>query len=614
MSESPPSPLALAFEAFQAADLQTAKDLASEVLQREPRNLRALNLLSIIALSMGDYRAHVHYLLRILAVAPNHAPTMITLANMRRAEGKLTEATELARRAIEIAPNYPNAYNTLGLCQQLLENYEQAAECFSYAIRLNPEIGALYINLGVALQYLGKWEEALATYRKAEELTPEIPEIYEAIAHICSHQKRRREAIRNFEKALSITPESPTRLLQLADAKAMGGETEESFALVLRALEVDPNLAEAHYMQGLRLQEQGDFEEAKAAFIRSIDLQPQQGGAYLGLVTNARVTEEHLPYIEAIRSLIRADRLPVNPMILLHTALGKAFDDLGDYEQAIKEVDEANRLELAKGNGVSQFDIEKFSTYVDSIIKRFPAEYFAAHQGLALDSELPIFIVGLPRSGTTLTEQILSSHPEVSAAGEQLFWTEVDTEEKIVALADNQERSRELGEAYLEKMRRREPNARFVTDKRPDNFLFVGYLHALFPNARFILCERDIKDNAVSLYLTPYRTRPPFTQTREGIVAYIEQYRRLMDHWRKVLPSGTLLEISYEETVGDQEAITSRILAFCDLPWNDTCLRPEENRRTVATPSNWQTRQAVYNGSVERWKRYEPWIGALANV
>jgi tetratricopeptide (TPR) repeat protein len=609
----PLSPLAQAFAAYQLGDLRKAKQLGTEVSRREPNNLQALHLLSMVASVSGDRDGHVDLLRRILAIAPNHPPSLIALANVYRTEGNPGDGAKLAERAVVSAPNYASAYNTLGLCLQADGKHFEASERFRQAIRLNPNEATLFVNLGASLHHLGRWGDALASYQKAENLSPNIPEIYEGIAKIYGVQKRRSEAIKNFEKALSITPNSTTRMLQLADARAMVGETEESLRLVLRALEADPTSAEAHYLHGLRLQEQGKFEEARAAFERSLGLEADQGGAYFGLVTNQRVTERDRPVIDTMQSLINANELPADQLVLLHTALGKAHDDIGEYEKAIQHIDEANRLESSKAGG-SRFDPREFGGYTQRIIAEFSAEFFRVRKDWSLDSNLPIFIVGLPRSGTTLTEGILSSHPDVEASGEQVFWTEADRNASVVLLGEEKELSLDLGRSYLETLRRFGPMARFVIDKRPDNFLFVGLIHVLFPSAKIVHCTRDIMDNAASLYITPYRTRPAFTQTREGIVAYIEQYRLLMNHWAKVLPAGAVFNVSYEEMVSNQAAVTRELLNFCGLPWNEGCLRPEENRRSVATPSNWQARQSVYRSSVQRWRHYEPFLGPINHL
>ncbi|HEY3782645.1 MAG TPA: sulfotransferase [Fimbriimonadaceae bacterium] len=608
------SPLALAFEAYERSDLAQASDLASKVLGEEPRNIQALHLMGMLSLAKGDLRSHFEFLRRTLAIAPNHPPSLCALANIRRNEGKLTEAIELARRAIEVAPKYANAFNTIGLCEAAQENYDEAIEFFNHAIRLNPGAAAIYLNLGSVQQKLNDYESALASYRRATELAPALAEAFDGLASVYSALRNRRSAIENFEKALSLTPSSPIRMLRLADARAMSGESEASLQLIEKALSEDPQSAEAHYQLGLRLQELGKFQQAEQTFLRSIELKPDQGGSYLGLFSNSKVGPGQQYLIERVASLKNAGSVDIKDRVLLHTALGKAYDDLGNYEQAINEIDEATRLEIERGHGRNSFDADAFEEYVGSIIETFTTGYSLKHEKWGSSSTTPIFIIGLPRSGTTLTEQILSRHPQVAAAGEQPFWSDVDSECKIVSLAEEEKEVLALAQEYEKRLRVHGPEAHYVTDKRPDNFLFLGFLYTLFPKAKFIHCQRNQLDNAISLYMTPYRVRPPFTQSRENIVSYVEQYQRLMAHWRTVLPPNTLLDVSYESTVNDQKHATKRLLEFCNLDWDASCLAPEQNKRNVSTPSNWQARQKVYQTSVERWRHFEPWLGPIKNL
>ncbi len=606
----PNTALMEAHAAFRAGQLQQARQLALELLSSQPNDVGALHLLGMIAYGMGDLEQQATYLHRLLSVAPNHAPSLNALANMLRSQGKLAEAVQAALGAVHAEPRYVPAYNTLGLCYEQLEKYDEAVNSFKEAIRLKPEVPQIHVNLGAALEHLGLASEALGAYRQALELAPHLPEALDGMGRVLSAQKRRAEAGDCFVRALTVTPNSVPRLLRVADAKAVEGKIGESLALAERALTIEPESASALCFYGQRMQDLGRFDEARAAFRKSIEVNPEQGAAYLGLVSAGKIPNGD-PILGEMQELAKSKSMDRSESVLLHTALSKGLDDAGEYERAIWHVDEANRLELEAWKGRKPFDQQAFARYVDGIINRFTQEYFQARKSWDLDSELPLLIIGLPRSGTTLTEQILSSHPRVSPAGELTFWTDADVTDSIVSLAENPARSRELGNEYERLLRTLGPGARFVTDKRPDNFLFAGLIHVLFQKAPFIHCRRDLIDNALSLYMTPYRTRPPFVHSREDIVFYVRQYQRLMEHWHAILPTERILDLDYEATVRDPGVATRTLLDFCGLEWDENCLRPEENRRAVSTPSNWQSRQAVYSTSVERWQHYEPWLGAL---
>jgi hypothetical protein len=252
---------------------------------------------------------------------------------------------------------------------------------------------------------------------------------------------------------------------------------------------------------------------------------------------------------------------------------------------------------------------------VHESISGFTRDFFARTVSFGSDSELPIFIIGTPRSGTTLVEQIVSSHPDVGAADELSFWHET-----MVALAPfNLERCDAvlmgtLAGDYLSLLRGIAPDAKRVTDKLPDNFLRAGIIHAVFPRARIIHCRRHPVDTSLSIYFANFNQEHDYAYDRDSIAAYYEHYLLLMAHWRKVLPPERFLEVDYERLIANTEQVTRALIAFCGLDWNASCLRHEDNRRTIRTLSVWQARQPIYKRSVARWQRYEPWLGELRRL
>ena len=293
----------------------------------------------------------------------------------------------------------------------------------------------------------------------------------------------------------------------------------------------------------------------------------------------------------------------------VHFALGKAHDDLGEYGRAIEHFDRAN---LLKKRMNKHYDGNAHAELVDRLIRRFTPEFFARNKDMAHDWDVPVLIVGMPRSGTTLAEQIISSHPDVAAGGELTFWPDrapdfgVDRHGRIDPVW-----MRETQAAYQARLGQISTTARRITDKLPQNFQNVGLLHAAFPKARVIHCRRNPTDICLSIYFANFSNRMDFSFDREWIVAYYQQYSRLMQHWRNVLPSNCLLDIEYEELVSAPEPVIRRMIDFCGLEWDDACLRPEQNQRVIKTASIWQARQPIYGTSVSRWRRYEPWLGVF---
>jgi hypothetical protein len=260
------------------------------------------------------------------------------------------------------------------------------------------------------------------------------------------------------------------------------------------------------------------------------------------------------------------------------------------------------------------FDRAGFAAMVDSNIARYTSDFMARNAALATHDSKPLFIVGMYRSGTTLVEQILSSHPDIAAGGELTVWTPTDMDVDAATGALDRDRAQAATAKYLTALNKIGPSAARVTDKLPFNFFRLGAIHALMPEARIIHCRRDPIDTCLSIYATLFNTRITFAARKDDLAFCYRQYLRLMEHWRSVLPSDIFIEVEYEQLVADREAQTRRLVAFSGLDWNDGCLNPERNERAIGTSSAWQARQPVYETSLQRWRRYEPWLGDLRQL
>ena len=421
----------------------------------------------------------------------------------------------------------------------------------------------------------------------------------------------RDEAEQCFARALAVIPDSAQGLLKLARTFAEVGRAEAADRCARAAIATDPNSEDAHRFHAEVLQQLGRFDEAVASFGRAIALQPKRTEAYLGIAFSKRVSEADEPMLSRMRALLVEQSLAERDRANLHYGLGKAADDRGDYADAMQHFDNANRVaaERLRRSGRS-IDRGKHAVNVDRLIATFTPDFFARHAGLGSQSELPVLIVGMIRSGTTLIEQIVSSHPEVGGGGELRFWGDrgmriADVSTGALGAAE----ARDLAAGYCRLLQAIAPTASRVTDKMPTNFLLLGLVHLLLPRARVIHCRRHPVDNCLSMFFTPYTRSPDFAHDRGNLVFYYEQYLRLMAHWRCVLAPDRLLEVDYEAVVEDREHSARQIIAFCGLDWDDACLQHERNSRAIATPSLWQARQPVYRTSVARWRHYEAWLG-----
>jgi tetratricopeptide (TPR) repeat protein len=368
--------------------------------------------------------------------------------------------------------------------------------------------------------------------------------------------------------------------------------------------------AETFLRRGHELTEAGRFDEAAASYERCIALAPGSAAGYFGLVTSRRVTDADRPLIERMEARLAASEMPDPQRMTLHFAAGKALDDLKDYAAAIRHFDAANGI---RGR-LKRYDPTYFERKVDALSARFTRELFEARKVMGNDDPTPVLVLGLPRSGTTLIERIVSSHPQVAGGGELRYWNDqglagADADiDRLARAADG------IRTGYLRLLRKIGPKALRVTDKMPFNFLWIGVIHLLLPNARFIHCRRNPIDTCLSIYTTHFQNGWGVASDRAGLANYYRQYLRLMEHWRSVIPPDRLIDVDYEETTSEPEATARRLIAFCGLEWDDACLQPERNADAVRTASKWQARQPIYRTSVERWRRYEPWIGELRGL
>jgi tetratricopeptide (TPR) repeat protein len=398
---------------------------------------------------------------------------------------------------------------------------------------------------------------------------------------------------------------------------------DEALAAFRRALELAPNYAAAHNGVGGVLEEFGDLAGAEAAFRSAVRHDCGYVFAHykLACLLGGRLPAADLAVMRGLLS-DGADNgqesgLPSDKRMFLHFGLAYALDARGEYAEAAAHAGHGNALQLTFArNGGREYDPAQHDALLAGMVDVFTPEFFERVRGFGSQSELPVFIVGLPRSGTTLIEQILASHSCVFGAGElhligQMMTTAgvrgADTLQGICRL--DREAAGRLASAHLEKLRALDPAALRIVDKMPDNYLYLGLLAVLFPRARFIHCRRDLRDVAVSCWMTHFR-EIPWASGEQHIASRVRAYLRIMDHWRKVLPA-PILELSYEETVGNLEEAARRLVAWCGLDWQTACLKFHNSQRPVSTASAVQVRQPIYAKSIGRWKNYEQPLASL---
>jgi len=566
---------------YSAGRLAEAEAAAKKLHEREPRFAPAAHLLGVIAARTGRIEAGIEWLRQAVALDPLQAASRNEFAAQLRLSGRIAESVAEAREAVRLTPSDAGAHNNLGASLMAAEACEEAAGAFARAAELAPTVAAYRMNLAAARWRLGERDEARAVLRQAADLETGVP-----------------------------------GRLRLALAMREQGLAEDAERLLRRVAAAKPDDPSAHDLLATLLREGGRFAEAETLCRKRIAAAPKDAAAYLGLTLTRRMTELDRPLVTAMEALAADAGLSPRERARLDYALGKSADDLGEYERAIRHFDRANAgMAQALEKSGRKLDKARHAANIDRMIARFGEGYLERESATGSDSERPVFIVGMIRSGTTLTEQILSAHPMIGAGGELAFWGRqgallADLESGGLA-AETKQR---LASQYSGLLDRLAPGAVRVTDKMPTNYLMLGLIHAAFPRARIIHCRRDPVDTCLSIWFTPFEDLPDFAGDRDSIVFYYEQYARIMAHWHKVLPPERFLEFDYEDLIADREGVIRRLIAFCGVPWDEACLNPEGNRRVVATPSAWQVRQPVYRTSAGRWRNYADHLGAFARL
>ena len=533
---------------------------------------------------------------------------LLSVASKLLRDGRPGDAISPLREAALLEPFNSTIQHDLGLACLEVGFLPDAIAALQWAVANNPRYADAYFRLGIALEKQGSIGEAIVAYDRATQLNRSLTEAWFRAGALVYELGHRDEAIGCFQRAAATG--GKTGFGGLGKARALLAEDRdvEAEQVLLQTLARDPANAMAHDLLGNLLSEFGRFDEARECFQRAIALAPLLAGCYYDLARCRPVTGDDDGLLQRMKTALAAPGLEAAQRLRLHLAIGKVADDLGDYALAMQHFDAADAVRRDS----TPFDSAAFSIEIDRLIAHCTPELMARAPEVGSSDATPVLIIGMPRSGTTLVEQIVSMHPEVGAGGELHFWNKLGAEWQRSGVVGNEKPFLSKGASdYLGVLRAIAPTAARVTDKMPFNFLWAGLIHLAFPRATIIHCRRVAVDTALSIHQTHFHPGLAFPTGGAELVAYFRSYQRLTDHWRSALPSDRFLEVDYEDLTRAPEPVIRRIIAACGLSWHDACLHPESNPRAVKTPSKWQTRQPIYRTSVERWRRYEPWLGPL---
>ena len=639
---------------FQQRRNDEASRSLSAALRATPRRAAAWSDLGVVQATMGRFEEAVACYDKAIALKPDHADALSNKGNALVALKRLRDALASYDRALAVRPDFVEALNNRGGLLRELERPAEALASLDRALAIRPAHADALNNRGNALVELGRAEEALACYDKALASDPRAANTLNNRGNALIKLGRAKEALTSYQQALALKPEFVEALTNRAAAFIELKRPAQALASCDKALALKPDFAEAYNNHGSALTDLGREEEALASYDKAIALRPNYAAAFdnkgvallrLGRLAEANASAEaaiklaprrmrsyhHFaqskrfepgdPLFPAMEELaLENSPLDAEERIYAHFALGKAYADVADYQRSFRH--------FAQGGALKRKHIDYDEAAVLGDLKRAQTtctrEFLDRRYGCGDPSPVPVFVVGMPRSGTTLIEQILASHREVHGAGEisdfELAAADLDggaalplrRPETVAEMSDEQ--FRRLGANYVRRIGAGASAARRIVNKLTENFRFAGLIALALPNARIVHVRRDPVDACFSCFSTLFVENLPFTYDLAELGRYYRAYEALMNFWRDALPKGMMIDVRYEDVIDDLDGQARRIIGHCGLEWDARCLAFHRNARSVRTASLVQVRRPLYKSSVGRWRPYEAFLAPLLDA
>ena len=562
---------------YQLEKYETAKDVFSKAIEVEPNFAEGFNARSIVNHALGKFSDAIYDCEHALSINPKYKEALLNLARAQQELHQHDEALNNYTKAIDLDQKYFNGFLGRALIWKTLNHHEKALADLNKAVSLNPSSNIALLNRGAVQKALGRLDESLADLQKAIALQPDLAEAHNNLGN----------TLRTLGKYQ---------------------EAEKSY---IKAIELQPNYAEAHCNLGVALRELGKFQEAQTRFTQAIVLKPEYAEAHRTLANIKTFHSQDEQYLK-MRELYLNPNIPDEDRCFINFGLAKACEDLGDFEQAYFHYNEGNAIRKK----ILNYDISQDTRLFKALKSNYPqiSKVFLKPDNLA-HKLTPIFILGMPRSGTTIVEQIVSSHPEVTGAGELDFISQFG---RNLANGESKINSSSLAEFranYFGKIKHLASGNEFITDKMPQNFRYIGLIATALPEAKIIHVKRD----PAAVCWANYKTFFPseglgYCFSIEDTIHYVRLYEDLMGFWGSEL-SNKIHTLNYEQLTVNQEKETKRLIDYIGLDWHEACLSPQDNNRGVSTASSIQVRQKVYQGSSQEWKKYEPFLnGAFDQI
>jgi len=608
-------------EVLRKADLpKEAAAIGKRAVQANPSNPATHSNLGLAYYDLEDLIEAEASQQRALALDPDFGPALNNLGSIARDNGNLDEAIKSYRTGLRANPEYLEMANNLISVLIESERFDEARALAEEQLKKSPTSSDLQRNMGRIHMFDNDLDSAETCIRTAISLDEEKASNYLCLSQLLYEKNHTKLALLEAEKALRMEPESAAAYHQIALCKAQLGDIDAGFEYYNKALEIDPDMATAKIALGHLEMENGDFKAARTYFeeaVKSSAAKPSNDtlSAQIALARLEKVTPENPAFLALEAALPAADTMPVAKAAAYHYALGKSYEDLKRFDEAFEHFAKGAQ---AKRTSID-YDPDKSDRTTDNIISAFDEKTIKRLRKNAITSDQPIFVVGMPRSGTTLTESILDSHHSVYGAGElsymhKLFDVRKNSSESnlphIVAHMSEHDLTRNI-ENYVESLNTHAPGSPHIVDKMPANFQMIGLIHALMPNAKIVHIARNPMDTCLSCFTRVFERSQLHSYDQVELGRYFNNYVRIMNHWHQLLPEGSFHTVHYEDLIDDIDLEARRIIDHCGLEWDDACLEFYKGKRRVRTASVQQVRQPLYTSSKGKWKKYEAHLKTL---
>ena len=639
-------------KAIQLGLFKQAEQHFSAIIKIDPNILEVRTALAYVYAASKQHAKASSELKLILKSNPNNPQTLFNLANSLYEQKLYADALQYYKTAIELDPNFVNAHIHYGIAYRMLKDHDAAITCLHKALDLDNENARAFHVLGMVYVDIEDYNRALHYLESACGLAPQNADFRVSFASVLEKASLDTEAGYEYHNACEVDPNYLDAFTTYGKYLLKNHRYDEALECIKHAEKLSPKNLNVTDLLGLVYSGMSNTDAAITQYRSALETEPERLSSLIGLSQVYLELGDTTKGIEVCDEIIAIDKnltkgyiqkasmgksMPSDGLAeqLLrftengssedktkaetHFVLGKIYDDQNNYTQAFKHYTFGNNIK----NKSSHYDIERNEANISKLMEIYSADLFKTHQNLGVDSKMPVIIIGMPRSGTTLTEQIISSHPKVIGAGEVMFWSRTPTAMPLRLGTDtpypecvreiSPEQAEDIATMYestLQKIAGVETNPEHITDKMPHNFIHLGLIALLFPNVKIIHTKRNPIDTCLSIFFQNFNAAHDYASDLSNLGFHYKQYQRIMRHWHEVLP-GRILDINYEDTIADPQYWSRKLINHIGLEWDDACLAPHKLERSVKTASHWQVRQPIYKTSVERWKNYEEFLQPL---